>query len=1624
MRRQISKALALILTAAMVAGNYGFTVMADSNMTEAVEEISSAGDISAAEENAPVESLSDVTIDEIALDETAIGKSGGEVEILKSATVEALDNSILSGDLEKISDINDSFVNESTEKEVDDFLSEFENILNEENVTKLEEFNVGTEFTKGDGTKDNPFWLAGRDDFIKFLQNKSDVETYYILGMDVALNESLDSPTLNIIYEGENRTKSPYNKLKHLDGGGHTVSNVYMYGNSNQLLGLIGGQCEVENLTIDGVRIVQVCPATSKSARVGLFTTNEATLENCKVTGKYSLGFAKVGSDKNTYEAGGMAYKGSAVNCSFDADMEVKTVKTDGTAADEDVINLGGLFYETGSSNSKDSEISGSKDCKFAGSIKIPRGQAAGIAYKLYNYNTLIENCETTAEAEIIVDNSNNLDQGVAVAGIAIFAQAQGTESYCSVKNCKNYATLKTGGRGDAAGIAGNIRTGQGEFSGNINYSDNLSGEEIFGIAGDVQASLCVKDCINYGNLTSSENTTFVCGLFQKISVRENDKVENCVNNGNLSSTQEAYGIAKEIKNDVRSDYYFEEAPLIGIVNNGDIVFIGESGSYHAAGICYYLSVPLKDSGNNGNIEYKDGTVAGIGHNTGSSYGNDGVILTNCYNTGDISGKWAYGLFEELPHEHNGYINCYNSGNVTGSSTAAGFGVKSTGTIKRCYNSGKIQSGTGNAAGLFLDMSYAIQNTTIEDCYNSGDVTSTNGSRAAGFFCEFSRPMDSMTVVFKNCYNVGKVTTSGKAGSGPAAIVSNYSEMSGTSDAIECSGIYYLDNVEKGIGRVYPEDLAKDIPTTKCSATDMQKAETFKGFDFTNTWSINSASDYKYPVLQGEKIEGAPFAITLDANGGSCATASIMTDEYGKITSTLPTASKDGKEVFAGWSLSPDNYNRVTAATVFRAATTIYAYYAELYTVTFDANGGECDVTSALTNPDGKLESLPVPLKAGFSFDGWYIGEQLVDLDKIYKSNTTVVAKWTEEEDPDATPTPTPEPTPIPTPEPGKTFWCAPIADQVYTGKAIAPTNSIYVYSNDKLLKKDTDYTVRFLNNTKAADKNSANAPTAVITGKGNYTGVYNLKFSILPADISKISLDDLSVAHTGSPIAIKQVVKLNGKTLKDGVDYVISKTTSESGKVSSITEAGNYSLYVVGIGNYTGYKEFNFTITKKAPASKVTIKKIPNQKYNDGAEIRPELDITYQGKDVKSQFDITFKNNKYVGTATVVATAKADSADFEGSKKATFNIIGTSVGGVKIGIDGSGKINPVEYTGGPVTPSIGDLYLNGTKLVEGKHYRVSYENNIKAGTAKAIVTGLKKGGYTGTKVFKFKITPFDAATNKGNKISVKDISGNEIIDVQYSKGGVKPVVSVSFNGVSLTEKKDYTVKYSNNTAVKKSTDVKAPTITVTFKGNCKGKITKQFTIIEKDISVLKEGVKLEDKIISDKVNDWKQTKATIVDLDGKKLKAGSDYLGGWEFYSDVACTKALAGDTYNDIKSSLENNTVYVKIIANENSGRYKGTVVGSYRISSEKISKASIVIKSKIYTGSEIILTGDDIESATIGKNADMKTLKYGEDYEFVSYSKNINKGTAVVVVRGLGNYCGTKSVKFKITNKTLAE
>ncbi|MBO4902983.1 MAG: hypothetical protein J5518_09345 [Lachnospiraceae bacterium] len=598
-----------------------------------------------------------------------------------------------------------------------------------------------------------------------------------------------------------------------------------------------------------------------------------------------------------------------------------------------------------------------------------------------------------------------------------------------------------------------------------------------------------------------------------------------------------------------------------------------------------------------------------------------------------------------------------------------------------------------------------------------------------------------------------------------------------------------------------------------------------------------------------------------------------------------------------------------------------------------------------------------------------------------------------------------------------------PIEDVTYTGSAIAPT--IRAYFGDRLLKEKTDYTVKFRNNT------NVGKAEFTVTFKGNYTGKVDGEFYIVPKNIGD---DDVTVAEIASKAEGKNAYKpvptitYNKKKLAAAKDFTVQyfKDSNCTQEEQNPKAAQRYWVKISATEkNFTGTRVVPFIITaaQQVMVSKLTIEKIPDQKYNNGAPIEPGLIVKNGKQSVGTDcFDISYKNNTEIGTASVTITGKEDKGYF-GSKTATFKIVGGALGKVTVNVGSFQKAFPYNGTAQKnfitlTDKTMGDL--NGLdkddydklKDKSSVDYVISYENNVNAGTATMILTGVN--GWAGTIKKTFKIDKFDIKKNDGGKLTIE----LDPTSYPYAKAGVKPKPEVRFNGKLLYEGTDYTLAYANNTAVG---GAKAPTIKITGKGNFTGvNDSKTFVIGKANLADAGITVTAKDIVWANKKGNYKTT-VTVADKDGKVLKLNTDYV--LSFSTDPSGTPALGKD--DKVNLGAEGyTTVYVTVSASESAKcTYEGSISGTtFRLCENDIGKLTATVADRIFTGRAVTIAGNDIKWKS-GKT-DLN-LTEGTDFEIIkeSYEKNVDKGTASVMVKGKGKYSGTKKVTFKIQTKTVS-
>ena len=177
-------------------------------------------------------------------------------------------------------------------------------------------------------------------------------------------------------------------------------------------------------------------------------------------------------------------------------------------------------------------------------------------------------------------------------------------------------------------------------------------------------------------------------------------------------------------------------------------------------------------------------------------------------------------------------------------------------------------------------------------------------------------------------------------------------------------------------------------------------SKTFEGAPVDETKTYNEATTL-YANWTENTATGVTVTFKFQLEGVADEQRTAKAD--GTLDDPLPTYSKPGYN-FLYWYMNAEDSTepQVTSETKFTQDTTVYAKWQkqpEAVTVTFDANGGKCDVERATVNENKKLGSLPNPTREGYTFLGWYIEntETKVTLETIYENSTTLVARWKKE---------------------------------------------------------------------------------------------------------------------------------------------------------------------------------------------------------------------------------------------------------------------------------------------------------------------------------------------------------------------------------------------------------------------------------------------------------------------------------------------------------------------------------------------------------------------------------------------------------------------------------------------------
>lgn len=545
-------------------------------------------------------------------------------------------------------------------------------------------------------------------------------------------------------------------------------------------------------------------------------------------------------------------------------------------------------------------------------------------------------------------------------------------------------------------------------------------------------------------------------------------------------------------------------------------------------------------------------------------------------------------------------------------------------------------------------------------------------------------------------------------------------------------------------------------------------------------------------------------------------------------------------------------------------------------------------------------------------------------------------------------------------------------------------------------------------------------------TGSDFYKDNYLYSYTVSGGEtftLSKVDTQQLSINAIGGEGLECYARALNGYLAyaSDGYgdDYVFEPGTTVTLSLNSVYTPADSAVNIVLVSeNGTVWKSLNIK-DELHPVSfvmphmdiRANCTAIANADVRDVAKCSVscgKTETVYNGKpqtaDVRVRYngialtqgtdydEPVWSDNTDVGTAKVTITATG--VNYSGAKTFdAFKITAKPLNDTDISISMAGT---VMKDGSPEYRPVVTAVWNGKELEEGIDYKVTYSNDGKDGSA--VIEGINNFSGSVTKTFKL-VNP---SVSDDTVITIKSISVDDA-GIVYDGTEKKPAVTVmNSSGGILTEGVSYTLTYVNN--VYAGTDTAS--VTATGIGFYKGSIAATFSIARKDIAsadVMKTAANVKYNRKSAKIQS-----APVLAYAGMRLAEGSDYTVTYEGL-DAA------------VSAESSNTTVYADVTGN---GNYTGTAKIAYNV--VKTVKNDITIKTfKGVTFSlpktSYVYSGTAYTPAVEVKAKTGVTAPVSGDYT-VTYTNNINAGTATVNIAGVGNYIGTQKLTFKIAKKPL--
>jgi len=562
--------------------------------------------------------------------------------------------------------------------------------------------------------------------------------------------------------------------------------------------------------------------------------------------------------------------------------------------------------------------------------------------------------------------------------------------------------------------------------------------------------------------------------------------------------------------------------------------------------------------------------------------------------------------------------------------------------------------------------------------------------------------------------------------------------------------------------------------------------------------------------------------------------------------------------------------------------------------------------------------------------------------------------------------------------------------DNEYTGAEVRPSPVVWDIARGVQLVEGTDYTVTYANNVAAASKDSALPPTITVVGQGNYTGTFSGTFNIgHPLGSLEIVLDSYQYTYDGQLHAPGVQVKKGSTVLVEGVDYEKSYSNFDGSALDA--NAGKKSVNITGHGGYYSDSSRTYDIVaKEAKANMIKIvPSLPKDESGNyytvytGTDIEPA--VTIYDEEISSaipvdpsNYDVAYVRNKDMSTPTNPALIKIvfknNYAMGAESYTMPFYIKAKTIeAGFEAYLPGGSQY---AYTGDEVEPEVivkpTSLDTVEGELIEGVDYTLTYINNVNAGTANVVVTGINN--YSGEVVL-----PYNVVANLNDSTIIAP-------DQFYTGTEVHAPLTITCGGNSLVEGVDYTVTYTSDD----NWQTRGTATITSLQPYYAGVATKDYNILF-DPTILKVvGYANEYSFTGGPIKpDFK-----VVTPEGQEIPYNPE---------DITYYNSSTG--FGDC-TSIGTVTATIPLNIGDKACELKAV----YDIIGRNINLCNIVpLYDNVYTGNKLY-------PPVIIRNERGELLTEGVDYT-LEYSNNIYPGVGKIVITGKGNYIASVTKYFNI-------